>query len=202
VVPTTIEWLIVFAAQWVVIFYPGVLVFWAIFHPNIERWRKIGTPAYWVAAFSWGVTALPILFFRREIFAVRWEIPGVAGLMLWVIGAVLGVIGALFYFGATQQITIKTMVGFPELKPQENPQRVLRSGVYAKTRNPLYFGYWLGVLSLALLTNFVASWILFAINCIFLPFLIRAEEHELLARLGSDYAAYMKRVPRFFPHLS
>ena len=49
--------------------------------------------------------------------------------------------------------------------------------------------------------GFVANWIGFALDCIFLPFLIRAEERELLARYGSEFAAYMTRVPRFFPQL-
>jgi protein-S-isoprenylcysteine O-methyltransferase Ste14 len=28
--------------------------------------------------------------------------------------------------------------------------------------------------------------------------MVRAEERELLARYGEEYAAYMRRVPRFF----
>jgi len=62
-------------------------------------------------------------------------------------------------------------------------------------------GYWLLVLSAALLTNYAASWIMFGANCLFLPLLIRAEERELLVRYGTEYAAYMRRVPRFFPQL-
>ena len=93
------------------------------------------------------------------------------------------------------------MVGFPELKPKQNPQPILNSGIYSQTRNPLYLAHWLLVLSAAAVTNFAANWALFVLDCLVLPLLIRTEERELLARYGSDYAGYMQRVPRFFPRL-
>src|SRR5438552_1167539 len=59
-------------AQGIVVFYPGVFVFWLIVHNNIERLRAWGTRAYWVAAIAWLATSGPLLLFRREIFSVRW----------------------------------------------------------------------------------------------------------------------------------
>ena len=46
-------------------------------HNNIRRLRAFGTRAYWVAAMAWLVTSGPLLFFRREIFSVRWMMSGV-----------------------------------------------------------------------------------------------------------------------------
>src|SRR3954471_22312527 len=62
-------------AQWVVIFYPGVLLFWLIIHGRIERWRAIGTPSYSVAAVAWTITSGPLLVLRREVFSRRWVLP-------------------------------------------------------------------------------------------------------------------------------
>jgi protein-S-isoprenylcysteine O-methyltransferase Ste14 len=90
------------------------------------------------------------------------------------------------------------MVGLAEVK-HENKQPVLDSGIYSRTRNPIYLAHWLWVLSAAALTNYAANWILFALDCAILPLVIRAEERELLARYGKEFAGYMRRVPRFFP---
>ncbi len=43
----------------------------------------------------------------------------------------------------------------------------------------------------------VANWVLFFIDCIVLPLMIRAEERELLNRCGNEFVDYMSRAPRF-----
>jgi protein-S-isoprenylcysteine O-methyltransferase Ste14 len=93
------------------------------------------------------------------------------------------------------------MVGLPELKPQQNRQPLLNIGIYSKTRNPIYFAHWLVVFSTAALSNFAANWIMFALEVVALPLLIRSEERELRARYGAEFMEYMRRVPRFFPHI-
>jgi protein-S-isoprenylcysteine O-methyltransferase Ste14 len=188
-------------AQWVVIFYPGVLVFWLIVHNNIERLRTVGIRAYWIAAVAWGVTSGPLLFFRREIFSVRWPMPGLLAGLTEGFGVIAFFVALFFLLSATKQISTRTMVGLPELEPHKNNQPVLNAGIYSKTRNPIYFAHWLLVFSSAAVTDFAANWILFALDCIALPLLIRAEERELLTRYGPDYTTYMRRVPRFFPQL-
>src|SRR5215831_11318423 len=75
-------------AQWIVIFYPGVLVFWLIMHNNIERLRMIGTRAYWIAAVAWLGTAGPILFFRSRIFSLQFSVPQALGTGLELFGLI------------------------------------------------------------------------------------------------------------------
>ena len=93
------------------------------------------------------------------------------------------------------------MVGLPEVEPQKNRQPVLKSGIYSRTRNPIYLAHLFVVFSTAALTNFAANWIGLAVDCLILPLLIRTEERELLARYGKEFAEYMRRVPRLFPQL-
>ena len=188
-------------AQWVVMFYPGVIVFWLIVHTRIERLRPFESRVLWVVLFAWTITAGPILYYRAQIFSVRWMAPPPLELFLKVFGAIALFLGATLYFMAKQQISARTMMGFPEFNPEKNKQPLLKLGIYSRTRNPLYLGYWLVLLAAAMLTNFAANWIMFAVNCLLLPLMMRAEEGELLGRYGSDYAAYMRRVPRFFPQL-
>ena len=186
-------------AQAVVIVYPGVLVFWLIMHNMIEQLRRWGTRAYWVAAFAWLATSGPLLFFRRDIFSVRWLLPQPYFAIISAIGAIAIVLAVFFLFEASRQISIRTMIGIPEVEPHKNTQTVMNSGIYSRTRNPIYLAHWLLVFAAAAISGFAANWTGFALDCLVLPLLIRAEERELLARYGSDFAEYMKRVPRFFP---
>jgi protein-S-isoprenylcysteine O-methyltransferase Ste14 len=47
-----------------------------------------------------------------------------------------------------------------------------------------------------------ALWCLAAAWALAVALMIRAEERELLARFGSAYAAYRRRVPAVFPRVS
>jgi len=188
-------------AQFIVIFYPGVLVFWMIMHSNIDRLRPLGIRAYWVAAVAWLTTATPLLVFRARIFSVRWVTPEPADSVVRVFGVLALILAILILLKAGQQISFRTMIGLPEVEPHKNKQPVLNSGIYSRTRNPIYLAHLLVVFASAALTNFAANWIGFALDCLVLPLLIRTEERELLARYGSEFAEYMRRVPRLFPQL-
>src|SRR5437867_6998953 len=168
-------------AQWLVLLYPGVFVFWFIVHNNIERLRPIGPRAYYgVAAFAWFITAGPLLYFRRKIFSIVLPMPDFLAGVFITLGLAAFVVALFVLSKAMKQISIGTMAGLPEIEPQKNNQPILNAGVYAHTRNPIYFAHWLLVFSGAAVTNFAANWILFALDCLILPLLIRAEERELL----------------------
>jgi protein-S-isoprenylcysteine O-methyltransferase Ste14 len=188
-------------AQLIVIFYPGVFVYWFIVHSNIERLRAFGTRAFWVAAFAWFITAGPLLVVRRDIFSVRWMVPEPFLAILGGVGTVAFVVALVTFNKARKQIPHRTMVGFPEIEPQKNKQPLLNSGIYARTRNPIYLAHLLLVFAAAAVSNFAANWIMFALDCLILPLLIRAEERELLTRYGNEFGDYMRRVPRLFPQL-
>lgn len=182
-------------AQTLVIVYPGVFVFWFIFHIRIDYWRKLGKQAYLFAGVGWPVISSTILLFSAEIFRVRWPFH-------WVTGALglAAAVGALrFGTQASRIISRRTLIGLVELEPQKNVQPVMQTGIYAKTRNPIYLTHWLILLAAAALSGYAANWIFLAIDSLLLPLLISTEEKELIGRYGKDYRNYMQRVPRFFP---
>jgi protein-S-isoprenylcysteine O-methyltransferase Ste14 len=198
----TILWsLLDLFAQVVVIFYPGVFVFWMIVHNGIERLRPFGIRAYWVAAIAWGITTVPLLVFRRDLFSVRWSFAPPWSGFLPALGFAAFTFSVIVLSLASRQISMRVLIGLPEVEPHKNKQSVLRGGIYARTRNPIYLGHWLLIFSAAALSNFAANWIGFALDCLLLPLLIRAEERELLSRYGAGFAEYMRRVPRFFPRV-
>lgn len=74
------------------------------------------------------------------------------------------------------------------------------SGVYALTRNPLYFGSSLMAAGFAIMSanEIAAALIIFPFGLIYPAVMLKEEEH--LARLfPAEYKAYKARVPRFFP---
>jgi len=75
----------------------------------------------------------------------------------------------------------------------------MQTGIYGRTRNPVYLTHWLLVVAAAALSGYAANWILLASEVVLIAILIRVEEKELLERYGSEFASYMQRVPRFIP---
>jgi protein-S-isoprenylcysteine O-methyltransferase Ste14 len=103
---------------------------------------------------------------------------------------------------SSRVISGKTLVGIPELNPQDSRQPLMHTGIYGKTRNPIYLAHSLFIFAASAMTGFAATWGLLALDAVLLPLMIRAEERELMRRYGDEYREYMRRTPRFFPSLS
>jgi protein-S-isoprenylcysteine O-methyltransferase Ste14 len=182
-------------AQALVILYPPVFVFWIIIHTKIDYWRTMGKRAYWYALLAWPVISGPLFWLRSSIFSVRWSVPWWSA----IFGGVLLVASARTFSLAGRVISRRTLLGLVELEPHLNPQPVMQTGIYSKTRNPVYLAHWLLIAGAAAISGFAANWILVVAEVLLLTILIRTEEKELLSRYGNEYARYMRRVPRFFP---
>ncbi len=89
-------------------------------------------------------------------------------------------------------------------KAKENPEpwtrskRLIRSGWYRHTRNPMYLGMTLLYAGLAILIGSPTALLLLpALIWLIQTRVIAREEAYLLARFGSQYTDYMKRVRRW-----
>jgi protein-S-isoprenylcysteine O-methyltransferase Ste14 len=81
----------------------------------------------------------------------------------------------------------------------ESDSALATSGAYALTRNPMYVGWSVSVLGLALGTGsawLLAGW-LAAVRA--LDREVDVEEARLMRRFGAAYVAYRDRVPRYLP---
>jgi protein-S-isoprenylcysteine O-methyltransferase Ste14 len=81
--------------------------------------------------------------------------------------------------------------------------RLATSGVYALTRNPLYFGSSLLACGFAVMSasETAAAVLIVPFGLIYPTVMLREEEH--LARLfPAEFRAYKAKVPRFFPRLT
>ena len=77
------------------------------------------------------------------------------------------------------------------------PERLVTSGIYGFTRNPMYLGHLIFLAGLALSTR---SPLAAAIFCGSLPWFnarAAADERQLEARFGDEYRTYRARVPRW-----
>jgi len=107
--------------------------------------------------------------------------------VLLVVGAVFGISGAVV-LGSSRTI-------FPEPQPRG---RLVRTGVYAIVRHPLYTSVILLSFAWALWWRSLPGLVSAATTVIFLDAKARSEEERLRARF-LDYQGYAKRVKRLVP---
>jgi protein-S-isoprenylcysteine O-methyltransferase Ste14 len=107
---------------------------------------------------------------------------------------------ALFLIGWSVQNFVKVK-GTPV--PFNPPPRLVTSGPYAYTRNPMLTGVFALLFGLGILFGSVSLLFVFTPLFIFVNFweLKAIEEPELVKRLGQEYIEYRKRTPMFFPSL-
>jgi protein-S-isoprenylcysteine O-methyltransferase Ste14 len=110
-------------------------------------------------------------------------------------GGVLAIVGAIVVILAS---SLFRRVG-TNVKPWQPATALVTSGLYRRTRNPMYLGMSLLYAGLALLFNsIIALLLLFVVIPIVQTQVIAREERYLEARFGDDYRAYRARVRRWF----
>lgn len=82
------------------------------------------------------------------------------------------------------------------------PERIVETGPYAITRNPMYLGHLLFLLGLALATRSPFAVAALAINVPWFDRHAQRDEERLTELFGETYTAYRERVPRWLPGLA
>lgn len=77
------------------------------------------------------------------------------------------------------------------------PDRLVTSGIYAHTRNPMYLGHQIFLAGLALATRSPVAVGLFVGHVPWFDARVRHDEAALGTRFGSAYERYCQRVPRW-----
>jgi protein-S-isoprenylcysteine O-methyltransferase Ste14 len=85
--------------------------------------------------------------------------------------------------------------------PEIPPERLVSTGPYAYTRNPMYLGHIIFLAGLALtLRSWFAGLITIAV-AVWFHFRVLADERNLSVKLGPSYVSYTKSVKRWVPGL-
>jgi len=79
------------------------------------------------------------------------------------------------------------------------PDRIVDTGPYRYTRNPMYLGHLIFMLGLAVTFWSWFALVLLAARAVWFHRRVLHDEERLEARFGADYAAYCKRVSRWIP---
>lgn len=111
------------------------------------------------------------------------------------VGLLLGISGAVLMRAAAQ--ALRTQATMP-------PDAVVRTAVYARSRNPMALGSYLSALGLSLLlgSQLLVWYVLLGLIPAHLLYLKLFEERELSLRFAADYDAYRRRVPFLLPRRS
>ena len=81
------------------------------------------------------------------------------------------------------------------------PERVVSTGPYAYTRNPMYLGHILYLIGLTLTLNSLLAALITVGNIIWFHSRVLSDEKKLAQLLGEPYIAYTGRVKRWIPGL-
>lgn len=182
----------------VVASFPGMLVLWLVFHGFLPTWRRLGPVRTYVtlASVMAGVAA-SIYSARSIVLAIDF------GANRWTSFAAIPCYGIAVWieFRCRKHLGLTTLIGLPELSPTPANQRLLQTGIYAHIRHPRYLGLMVGVLAVALFTNYLASYLLAVVSYAGFLWITELEERELVKRFGTAYRDYQEHVPRFLPRL-
>ncbi|MDP9427875.1 MAG: isoprenylcysteine carboxylmethyltransferase family protein [Actinomycetota bacterium] len=91
--------------------------------------------------------------------------------------------------------------GGPPGMSQGQPERLVTTGIYAHTRNPMYLGHLVFLTGLTLLTRSPLSLAVTAGLVHWFDERARTDHHRLISIFGDPYREYAARVPRWLPGL-
>ena len=111
--------------------------------------------------------------------------------LFYLIGFLLMAVATRIWWLSVVKSDINTSIQNNELKT---------TGIYARTRNPIYFSWWLNGIGIILTMHNVWLLILIPIQWVILTVVIRNTEEKWLYELhGEAYKDYCARVNRWFP---
>ncbi len=174
---------------------PAGLVFWLCIHPFAAFWRRRGLCwTYGLVGSGMGLLGGGLFVVRGTLLATEY---GTNAVCLGLAVVCLGGAGAVA-FERRKYLTLRIMVGLPELRPHSRPA-LLQEGIYARIRHPRYVEVLLSVLGFACVANYLLVYVWAVLSLPLLYVIVVLEERELHQRFGPAYAEYCRRVPRFFP---
>ena len=187
----TINWLAVLFAA---LYFP-VPFYWLAIHPAVNYWRRVGYRSFWIALPVWILTGLPFVLIQDSLFAHR--LPRNAA--TYGLGAVFLAVNFWISRQVHREFSFKKLAGLPELNPAHPLCGIVDKGIYARIRHPRYANIMLGFIAFGLLTGAPGIFLLAIVTFLLYLIVTPLEERELREQYGSEYEAYARKVPRFFP---
>ncbi len=148
-----------------------------------------------VPSIIYTITSLFDNVYRIEIIQntiIRW----ITIIILLVPGLIYGIWSVIIQNTVGQGGPVE--IGNIEISPKT--KKLVASGPYKNTRNPMLFGTFLIYLAFALFINSITSVVLVSAIFVFmLTTVVKMEEKRLLQDFGNQYEEYRKKVSMFIP---
>jgi protein-S-isoprenylcysteine O-methyltransferase Ste14 len=182
-----------------VISLPAMLLFWLLIHPFVHTWRRLGP------AWTYSIVGTLLVLLTVGLFLLRIPLLAVDfGTRYPLLAVGIGCLAMAVYLRRLlhdARLTLRVLIGLPELAPERHPQALITTGLYARLRHPRYVQVALALLGYALIANYLAGYLVFAAWLVVMYPLVVLEERELRQRFGEAYDAYCRQAPRFIPRL-
>lgn len=187
-----------FIALILVISLPMLFLYWLLIHPLIKFWRVKGVRlTYTVILTIIAIGMIALFSIRQELLATDFG----TSYPLLIAGILCLVLAGAMRFAIQKHLTMKILLGLPEIAPDRYPRALITDGIYARVRHPRYVQLLIALVGYALIANHLASYIVVALWLPAIHVIVALEEKELLQHFGVSYANYCQRVPRFIPKI-
>ncbi|MGY8777301.1 MAG: methyltransferase family protein [Longimicrobiales bacterium] len=174
---------------------PG-MVWWFSLHPFVNFWRKVGAGATLSIMMGLAIVqVLVLLNFRDTLLMTDYGTqPG-----LPLLAILLGTASFSIALARRRHLSMRILVGLPELASDGSTGELLNEGIYARIRHPRYVEILLGVAAYAAFANYLGAYIVMIALIPVLHLIVLLEERELIDRFGEVYNDYATQVPRYLP---
>lgn len=185
-----------FLALFLVITLPPLFLYWLLIHPFVDFWRSKGVGVTYSIVLTIIATTMVGLFSMRHDLLI--DDFGTNYLLL-ALGVLVLILSGRLRFAIQKHLSIKTLLGFPEVAPDRFPRQLITEGIYARMRHPRYVQLLIALIGYALIANYLASYLAVALWLPGVYVIVLLEEKELRKHFGSAYEEYCRKVPRFVP---
>ncbi len=187
-----------FLALLLVVTLPPLFFYWLLLHPFVRFWRSRGIGVTYGSLLTIIAAGMVGLFSMRH-FLLRIDY-GTSYLLL-ALGALCLTLAAIMRLAIQRKLTIKVLLGLPEIAPDRFPRRLITDGIYARMRHPRYVQFLMALSGYALIANYLAGYLVIALWVPGIYLIALIEEKELRDHFGDIYQAYCRNMPRFLPKL-
>lgn len=175
---------------------PAAVIYWLAIHPFVAFWRRLGPKLSFTVLGSGFAGCVWVCWLLRDTLLGR-----DLGTNWWLIapGLALYLAAAQMSRAVARHLSLRILVGWPEIATGNGPGKLLNEGIYARVRHPRYAAFLLGSAGIALIVNYVGLYVMTALLFPALHLIAVIEERELRQRFGAGYIAYSAAVPRLVP---
>jgi len=185
----------VLLVAWLIgIVYSTIPFFWFMVHPFADFWRRQRSP-FRILLPLWILLWIVVATITWPWHTARLE----PDFWPWIVAAFFFVVASSVYRRIQSNLGVHIVLGLAELRPQQHEQKLVTTGMYARTRHPIYLAHFCMLLAWTIGSGLLVNYALLVSTIITGTFMIFLEERELEKRFGEQFIKYRERVPVLWP---